>query len=212
MLADANEGRVAVYTTLFTATDSELTERFPGWLMPLATPRVRTAQNPFTGEALNITTWLPDVAIAAVGGPSIRSTTGRPVLVPLVPVETEYERILEENCPVFLRTLPHIAMKGITEVELQGLSDILVSEVKPPARFVWCSNDEGPVVSLPSEAVPALAKLAEDEISGVSFRWSEELGGALSVDGAFYALTRLRVLARDAAERHANVFSHYDAT
>ena len=39
---------MAIYTTLFTATDSELTEFFPGWQLPLSTPQTVTGIDPFS--------------------------------------------------------------------------------------------------------------------------------------------------------------------
>lgn len=162
---------MAIYTTLFTATDSELTELFPGWRLPLPAPapRQETRKNPFAGQAEDITivTWDPGSPVPRGELPSLYEGIDRPLLPPVLPPDGEfldYQQWLEDCCPTVLRTLPHVAMKGITHYELQELGAVLVGDNVPPGRFVDCPEDEGFIGAIQAQAIPLLAKASRKQL------------------------------------------------
>ncbi len=205
---------MAIYTTLFTATDSELTELFPGWRLPLPAPapRQETRKNPFAGQAEDITivTWDPGSPVPRGELPSLYEGIDRPLLPPVLPPDGEfldYQQWLEDCCPTVLRTLPHVAMKGITHYELQELGAVLVGDNVPPGRFVDCPEDEGFIGAIQAQAIPLLAKASRKQLQRYSAKWCARLEEGEG-DALVWVLLRLRALARDAVTRQANLFSH----
>lgn len=204
---------MAFYTTLFTATDSELTELFPGWRSPLATPREVKRKNPFTGNEMTVTTWDPGESLVAISLGSIHDARDRPFLPPLVPPDGEfrdYQKWLEENCPPLLRTLPHVATKGISEFELQQLGGALIGDDAPAARFVDCCEGQGTIGALQAAAIPLLAEATDERLNDYAAQWCErlEMNGMEGRDEMLWAIQRVAALARDARQRSATVFSH----
>ena len=199
---------MAIYTTLFTATDAELTEFFPGWQVPLSAPQKVMGINPFNGQELAVSSWCPKSTIPNDEQPTPYVNRGRQILPPALPIDgdwQEYQRWWEENAPPLLRTLPHVALKGITEFELQELGVSLVGDQVPPARFVLCRD--GAIGAIQASAIPLLASASEQQLRDYSAKWHDRLQegdpGHLQ-----WVLLRIRALAADAVSREANLFSH----
>ena len=201
---------MAVFTTLFTARDSELTSFFPGWRKPLASPRKESRKNPLNGNVIGVTTWDPGTAQSEDQAVSLFDSRDRRILAPAVLPDgdsRDYQQSLEENCPVLLRTVPHVAMKGITHFELQELGAIVIGDVVPPARFAECRGDEGCIGALQAQAIPLLAIATDKNLNKFAVAWCERLEEG-EVSDVRWALDRLVALARDAQVRDANVFSY----
>ncbi len=199
---------MAVYTTLFVASDAELSELFPGWRAPKARPARVKRKNPFTGENATVELWDPGRKAKAALGPTLFETHGRKLVDPVLPPEDDYQSLLEDNAPALLRTLPHSAMKGVTEVELIALAEALGAGPSPPARFVDCPEDEGLIAALPAAAVGPLAALADRQLRKAAKAWQKALGPAGGSGGLEWALRRLRPLAAAAVTRDGHLFSH----
>jgi hypothetical protein len=199
---------MAIYTTLFVATDAELTDFFPGWRVPRKKPVLEERTNPFTGELVRCVTWDPGRKPDSASGSSLFSRHRRKTIPPVLPPEDDYQRGLEENAPALLRTFPHVAMKGITGFELLMLAQSLLNEELPPARFVDCREDEGMVEALPAAAAQPLASLADDRLAEVVSGWGAGLYDGGEGGGLLWALLRIRALAKEAVRRKGQVYSH----
>jgi hypothetical protein len=104
---------MAIYTTFFLCRPEELSGGFPGWRLPLAKPVRRKFRNPFTGEESVVETREPDWPEDAGALPE------RDYQV--VAIEGRYEDYLEGRLSPFVRSCPHRAAKGLTQVELDPL-------------------------------------------------------------------------------------------
>jgi len=202
---------MALYTTLFTATDTELADLFGGWRSPLPAPRKEVRQIPFGPQReITVTTWDPEHKMHLDTIPSLFETNGRALLPPVVPFDgmlAAFQHRLEDACPSLLRTLPHAAIKGITHYELQLLGAVLIGDAVPPARFVDCREDEGCIGSIQAGAVPILANASDGQLRDYALVWNQRLEQN-NVDNLQWVLLRLRALAHDGVSRQANVFSH----
>ena len=202
---------MAIYTTLFTATDSELSALFGGWRQPLPAPRQYAHQLKFgPKKEIVVTTWDPGSRTPLAALPSLSDKHGRNILPPIMPPDgqfADYQRWLEEICAPLLRTLPHLAIKGITHFELQELGAVLVGDGVSAARFADCRENEGCVGSIQEGALPLLASATDEELRKFSARWCERLKEGRAED-SHWVLLRLRLLAKDAVSRNANLFSH----
>jgi hypothetical protein len=104
---------MAIYSTFFLCKPEELPGGFPGWQLPLAQPVRREVRDPFTGEVSVIETrdpqWHDGDDEEAARDHQVVEITGR------------YEDYLEGRLPPFVRTCPHWATKGMTQIELDPL-------------------------------------------------------------------------------------------
>ena len=104
---------MAIYTTFFLSRPDELPGGFPGWQLPLAKAVHREIRNPFTGKLSVVESrepeW-PDAAGDEADG-----------MAQVVEINGDYKDYLEGRLPPFVRTCPHWAAKGLTEVELTPL-------------------------------------------------------------------------------------------
>jgi hypothetical protein len=199
---------MAIYTTLFVATDAELTVLFPGWRAPRKKPVVAERTNPFTGEPVRCLTWDPGRKPESGSGPSLFVRHRQKAVPPVLAPEDDYQSWLEASAPALLRTLPHSAMKGVTGFDLLMLAQSLLNQELPPARFVDCRQDEGMVETLPAAAVQPLANLAEDRLAEVAAGWGAKLDVGAGAGELLWALLRIRALAKDAVLRKGQVYSH----
>jgi hypothetical protein len=196
------------YTTLFTATDSELSMFFPGWRFPLAARTSLAAKNPFTGEDMTVYNWDPGRTNTPEEMPAINDAYQRPFVPPIMPPDGEYQNYqqsMEENAPALLRTLPHVAVKNFSSFELEQLGEVILGKDVPPARFVDCAD--GYIGAMQAEAIPHLASASEQQLREYALKTCE--GNEFDrVDGQMWVLQRVRALAQDAVSRNANVFSY----
>ncbi|MCC6644609.1 MAG: hypothetical protein IT374_03430 [Polyangiaceae bacterium] len=153
---------MAIYTTFFLCTD-ELLGGSPGWRPPLASPSRREFRNPFTGEVSVVETVEPEWPDGGDEGDEPGPEYGA------VEVQGSYEGYLGGRIPAFVRSRVHWAAKGLTEVELGPLCEIV--GVRP--EFV------SPIYGPPSsgaevQQLPAglLAKLAVVDLKTVAKQWA----------------------------------------
>lgn len=151
---------MAIYTTFFLCKPDELLTGFPGWRLPLIAPVRREFRNPFTGEVSLVETREPE-------WPDERETVWREYGV--VESRGRYEDYLEGRLPAFVRSRPHWATKGLTEVELRPLCEA----AGVGAEFVC------PIYGPPSSGAvvqrlpPGLfAELPALDLEAVAVRWA----------------------------------------
>ena len=104
---------MAIDTTFFLCRPAELPSGFPGWRLPLAQPVRRKFRNPFTGKDEIVETRDPEWSDGE------GDELGRENQV--VEIAGSYEDYLEGRLPPFVRSCPHWAAKGLTQVELTPL-------------------------------------------------------------------------------------------
>lgn len=107
---------MAIYTTFFLCNPDELLEGFPGWKLPLAVPVRREFRNPFTGELSVVETREPDWP---------DEVEESDLEYGVDEVHGRYEDYLEGRIPGFVRSRPHWAAKGLTEIELGPLCEVV---------------------------------------------------------------------------------------
>jgi hypothetical protein len=148
---------MAIYTTFFLCRPEELPGGFPGWRLPLARPVRRTFRNPFTGEESVVETREPEWPEEAGDGPEREYQ--------VVVVEGSYEDYLEDRLASFVRSCPHWAAKGLTEVELDPL--LKAAGVEGSIEFaIYGPPSSGAVVQqLPAEFLAKLGSLDEKVVA-----------------------------------------------
>lgn len=152
---------MAVYTTFFLCRPEALPGGFPGWQLPLSKPVRRKVRNPFTGEQLVVESREPDWPDEP-GDESAREYR-------VVAGAGRYEDYLEGRLPPFVRECPHWAAKGLTDLELAPLLEV----VGVPGAM------EHPIYSPPSSGAvvqqfPAefLSKLGSLDQKTIAKRWA----------------------------------------
>ncbi len=143
---------MAIYTTLFSATLSELEERFPNVANPLDAPRIEQRTNPFTREPISVQVFEPEF-----GKPrhqrSLFVEGGSPPRPPIVVPDDVYGRYLDSLVPAQLRSLPHVGTKNVSFDEAE---DLLELDGTRPEKFVQCLPGEGAVDVASAELVSIL--------------------------------------------------------
>ncbi|MBX3231685.1 MAG: hypothetical protein KIT84_23340 [Labilithrix sp.] len=203
-------------TTLFVATDEQLVRLFAAVRHSLDQPITTVKKNPILRQVHGTESWDPgaddeEAAISTRSGaaaiPSIYAAGGAEPIEPIMIPESKVDRVLEETAPLRLRALPHAAVLGITALELETLSVVLLGDKKPPARIVETESDDGFVDGLPSEALMPLALLDAAKLDDVTERWNALLKLThRKADRA--SLLVLRELAREAIACGGHVFTH----
>ena len=151
---------MAIYTTFFLCKPDELLGGFPGWLPPLAKPVLRKFRNPFSGEEFEVETRDPE-------WPDEGEEQDREYRV--VEIQGRYEDYLEGRIPAFVRSRPHWAAKGLTEIELGPLCEAVGvgPEFLSP---IYAPPSSGAMVQeLP---VGLLAKLSALDVEDVAKQWA----------------------------------------
>lgn len=201
-------------TTLFVATDDQLVQLFAGVRRALDQPITSVKRNPVLRQVHGTTSWDPgeddeEAAISTRQGaaalPSIYAAGGGEPVPPIMLPATPTDHVLEETAPLRLRALPHAAVLGITGLELETLSVVLLGEKHPPARIVDTEPQDGFIDGLPTEALMPLAVL--DGIDDVEVRWNAALR-VTNRRAERSSLLVLRELAREALACGGHVFTH----
>ncbi|TWT90186.1 hypothetical protein Mal64_05700 [Pseudobythopirellula maris] len=193
---------MAVYSTLFTAADTEIVACFPDARRRLATPVTRSGSNPFTGEATEYTTWDPG-APEGTAPTTLAGPQGRPAVDPVEPADTDYAKYLEANAPPFVRTFPHVALKSVDPgdiAEALGVED-------PPEWFFDCPDDEGCVVGLPRQALRRISTMGEDERREFAAEWATQSSWLSDPGDCDHVLRLIQRLAHGVGD-DAHLFSH----
>jgi len=193
---------MANYSTFFVCKPEELAGGLPGWRLPLAQPVRREFRNPFTGKASVVESREPEWPEGAF------EDLGREYRV--VAIEGRYEDYLEGRLPPFVRSCPHWATKGLSELELAPLCEAV--RLKPELECViYSPPSSGAVVQqLPAELLAKLASLDDEAVAG---RWAaamslpehthsvsgEKLSDGWVTHDALAKLRALKALAREAA-------------
>jgi hypothetical protein len=142
---------------------------------------------------------------------SVYDAHSRTVLLPVVTPDSDYLNGLENCSPLLLRTFPHFAMKQVTGLELTAISQVLLRQEFPPARFVDLLENEGSLDAISAEALPLLANAEPQQLADVAEEWFHESnGGCVSVADSLWVLERIAKLAQIAVQARANLFSHFN--
>src|SRR5215469_16562986 len=107
---------MAIYTTFFASGPDELLNGFPGWRLPLPEPVRREVYNWITKKNVTIETREPEWPMdesPASPFPSYKA----------VAIQGNYEDYLEGRLPGFVRSKPHWAAKGLTDIEIEALGE-----------------------------------------------------------------------------------------
>jgi hypothetical protein len=152
--------KLATYITLFSATLTELEERFPNVAAPLSIARVVQRTNPFTKLPVWVEVFEPEFgpprqqqSLFAEGGPA--------AVKPLFPQDDDYGRYLRSVVPARLRSLPHIGTKNVSFADAD---DLLGLDDARPEMFVECLHGEGIVDVASSQLVAILRTLEPEEL------------------------------------------------
>jgi hypothetical protein len=211
--------RMARATTLFVATDADLVRLFAAVRHSLEEPITTVKRNPVMRQLHATSSWDPGEgaaeAVISSRDPSIRpapvasiySGGGGDPIEPVLRPESRPAMALEETAPLRLRALPHAAVVGITGLELEALTVVLLGEKKPPARIVEALDDDGFVEGLPTDALHPLATLQDDGVVELASKWNSALRITRRKADAS-SLLALRALAKEAIARGGHVFTH----
>jgi hypothetical protein len=193
---------MAIYTTIFAATEADLRELFPGWSSPLAEPLLEQQINPFTKQPMMVKSWVPRASTDPGRAVDLSQLyeSAAPILAPVVPPEGEfsgYAITLEERAPRALRALPHASFKNVLGTHLLAIACAVgVESDGQPARV---GPDGTQLDCLPRAAVSALAGLAEGELPNLAERLVDEgfddVGGADDVLRILRAVHALAIIA-----------------
>jgi hypothetical protein len=202
-------------TTLFVATDEDLVRLFMAVRHSLDEPITTVKRNPVMHQLQATSSWDPgeddEQAVISSRRPepmaSIYAAGGADPIEPVVPPEGRPAIALEETAPLRLRALPHVAVAGVTGLELEALAVVLLGEKKPPARIVEPLDDDGFVDGLPTEALAPLAGLSDEGIDELASRWNAALR-LMHRQVEPSSLAALRLLAREAIAGGGHVFTH----
>lgn len=159
---------------LFAATEAELDALFPEWLVPRATPETRAGTNPFDGEPMSWTSWLPDGEPQGMSGLEPAARPGVAVVQP-VRLDGAADPADLDEVPAPLRTVPHTPLRDVSGVHLDAIAAALgVPSSGRPARV---APDGTQLDALDPGAVTALLGLDADA--------TRRLAGALASHDAF---------------------------
>lgn len=187
---------MALFVTLFAATESQLDAIFPGWPEPPDAPSMVPVEDPFTGAETLIKRWIPSDSQPCEDFDLPRFVTSFAPVPPILPTESDYERHMEERAPPVLLTLPHATLKNLSARHLEAIASILLGAPvqAPPARV----TPEGFAVDrLPNAAVCALASVASAELQPLANRWASDSDlGFEGPNDALWVLRRLHALSR----------------
>jgi hypothetical protein len=151
---------MAIYTTFFLCKPDELLGGFPGWRPPLAKPVRREFRNPFTDELSVVETQEPE-------WPDEGEESNREYGV--VEIQGRYEDYLEGRLPDFVRSRPHWAAKGLTEIELGPLCEAVGVGTEFVCPIYGPPSSGAVVQQLPPGL---LAKLAALDLKAVAKQWA----------------------------------------
>jgi hypothetical protein len=132
-------------TTLFVATDDDLVRLFVAVRHALDQPITSVRMNPVMHQLLAGESWDPGAhdeasviakrrstpPTAADCRASIYADGGGDPIEPVLRPSSRPAIALEETAPLRLRALPHAAVVGITGLELEALTVVLLGEKKP---------------------------------------------------------------------------------
>lgn len=108
---------MAIYSTFFVAAPEALLTGFPGWKLPLDKPVKREITDLF-GEQRTIETREPLWEDIVPGEEPVPEDG-------VVTIEGDYAAYLEARLPAFVRKSPHWCSKGLTNVELDPLGELI---------------------------------------------------------------------------------------
>jgi hypothetical protein len=158
---------VSVYTTFFVCSADELPTGFPEWRSPLPEPVRREFRNPFTGTIRSIETrepeWPDDVGADDLSEYQATAIVG------------SYDDYLETRLLPFVRSKDHWASKGITEDELDSLSQALdIDSGFEPALYAPPSRSSTLLI-MPPEWIQRLVDLDVKRLSSIAESFGSEI-------------------------------------
>jgi hypothetical protein len=185
---------MAIFVTLFSATEEDLDRLFPGWSAPPEAPQWVTLQDPSTGEEKKVRRWIPSELVPEQSDLPLCHDVA-PVQPPVLSPESDYERHMEERAPPLLRALPHACLKNLSGEHLDALASIVAGRSVQcmPARV---TPDGFAVECLDPGATVGLASMQEHALPGIAQRWSCDARGFEGPADALWVLRRLHALAR----------------
>jgi hypothetical protein len=186
---------MAMFVTLFVASEVQLDLIFPGWLRPARQPTCVQCQDPSTGAQAWVKRWTPPTTtVEQAKLPS--GSPPAPFVPPALPTESEFEQHMEERAPSVLRALPHACLKNLFVHHLESLAALLLGN-PIDARPARVTPDGFAIDRLPDEAVVALAHLPGNALDDLAARWaSDRKQGFEGPADALWVLRRIQALAQ----------------
>jgi hypothetical protein len=145
---------MAVYTTFFAATVSELEAAFPAWKKPLPKPVKRTTVNPFTKKPHTCDSWEHEEVL----GQQVPAAKPR-----VIAMRGDYQDYLRQRLPARLERLPMLPANGVLSPHVEQILAVVANRAESlmPALFPpGGSTATGKTLDvLPTWGVEALASL-----------------------------------------------------
>lgn len=174
---------MANYSTFFLCEPQTLWSLFPCWQPPLPEPVVREFKNPFTGQAVRISTREPDWPEDVEDEPQVAS------LEPLS-IKGSYQDYLEARLPASVGAQPHWCSKGLAQGELEPLRHAAGVEPALETALYSPPSSGNMLEGLRPELVSKLAAADDNALRKIAERWAEIMSDPEHTDSA----SRERVL------------------
>lgn len=174
---------MAIYTTFFVSTATELAAGLSGWKRPRARPVRVEKRNPLTGATYTEESREPDWPAGAAEEPA-------PTLR-VKAIRGKYADYLDGRLRPFVRSCPHWAAKGVTSVEVEPLLDVLGLPADWEPVLYPPPGSGALLQQLPSGVIAALRTADRDELAA---RWAEALAESELVDDGWTAAAARSIL------------------
>ncbi len=155
---------MSIYSTFFLCQPNKLPSGFPGWKSPLPEPVQREVRNPFTGETMVISSRRPEWADEEEESwdelPDVRIVHG----------QGDYNAYLEGRLPAFVANTPHVALKRLTNIEIEALAEAadVPTELESPLYAPPTKSDV--LFELPADLVK---QLVDGNLNEIAESWAE---------------------------------------
>jgi hypothetical protein len=184
---------MAIFVTLFAASEAELDGIFPGWPRAPAQAQGVTVQDAESGQERVVKRWVPEAGFEEFEPPRLEAR--EPERAPILAPESEYEQHMEARAPVVLRALEHACLKNLFGEHLDALAAVVLGR-QAEGRPVRVTPDGFPIDSMDVDAVAAIARLQASELAACAEQWAAAAQGFEGAADALWALRRVHALAQ----------------
>lgn len=161
---------MAIYSTFFLCSYSELCLTFRGWVPPLEKPVSRVVVNPFTRKKMTIETREPNWDEIEVELSHL-SSDHRIV----VGISGDYSNYLEERRQACIQGKSHWSSKNLTSVELEPLISSVVDDEKLEVALYAPPDLSVMLYKIPDSFVKSLCSTDLKNLNLIAHRWSDNL-------------------------------------